>query len=250
MPKFHIATGLHAAVLAFSAASLGATACAEDLTVATDSSFVPFEFKDGDTYIGFDMDLLAILAKDAGVTYKIQTMDFNGIVPAVQTKQVDAAIAGIVITDERKKVVDFSDGYYDSGFLLLVRADSDIKGTQDLAGKVMALKSGGAPVEWSKTNLPDTEVRQFPTLENAYLELQTGRIDAVMGDTPTILYYVKTAGAGKVKAVGEQILAAPYGIAFPKGSPLVEKFNAALKRAKDDGEYAKIYRKWFDADPK
>lgn len=112
-----------------------APARAADLIVATDTAFVPFEFKQGDKYVGFDIDLWDAVAKDIGVTYKLQPMDFNGIIPALQTKQVDVGLAGITIKDERKKAVDFSDGYYDSGFLLMVPSSSDIKGPADLKAR-------------------------------------------------------------------------------------------------------------------
>ncbi len=115
---------------------------AADLVVATDTAFVPFEFKEGDKYVGFDIDMWDAIAKEIGVTYTLQPMDFNGIIPALQTKQVDVALAGITIKDERKKAIDFSDGYYDSGFLLMVPADSAIKGADDLKGKILATKTG------------------------------------------------------------------------------------------------------------
>ena len=76
----------------------------------------------------------------------------------------------------------------------------------------------------------------------------TGRVDAAMHDTPNVLYYIATAGAGKAKAVGPQMMAQQYGIGFPKGSPLVPQVNAALAKIKADGRYAAIYRKWFKAD--
>ena len=72
---------------------------AADLVVATDTAFVPFEFKEGDKYVGFDIDMWDEIAKEIGVTYKLQPMDFNGIIPALQTKQVDVALAGITIKD-------------------------------------------------------------------------------------------------------------------------------------------------------
>lgn len=222
---------------------------ADDLVVATDTAFVPFEFKDGDKYVGFDIDLWAEIAKDIGVTYTLQPMDFNGIIPALQTKQVDVALAGITIKDERKKVIDFSDGYYDSGFLLMVPADSAVKDAKDLAGKTLAVKTGTSATDYAKENFKETELRQFPNIDNAYLELQTGRVDAAMHDTPNVLYYVATAGGGKVKAVGTQMMAHEYGIAFPKGSELVAKVNAALKTIKADGRYNAIYKKWFGAEP-
>ncbi|RLP23128.1 glutamine ABC transporter substrate-binding protein GlnH [Mesorhizobium sp. YM1C-6-2] len=223
---------------------------AEDLVVATDTAFVPFEFKEGDKYVGFDIDMWDAIAKEIGVTYTLQPMDFNGIIPALQTKQVDVALAGITIKDERKKAIDFSDGYYDSGFLLMVPADSTIKGADDLKGKVLATKTGTSATDYAKENFKETELRQFPNIDNAYLELRTGRVDAAMHDTPNVLYYVKTAGDGKVKAVGEQMMAHQYGIGFPKGSELVAKVNVALANMKKDGRYTEIYKKWFGAEPK
>jgi glutamine transport system substrate-binding protein len=222
---------------------------AEDLIVATDTAFVPFEFKEGDKYVGFDIDMWDAIAKEIGVTYTLQPMDFNGIIPALQTKQIDVALAGITIKPERQKVIDFSDGYYDSGFLLMVPADSPIKSAEDLKGKILAVKTGTSATDYAKENFKDTELRQFPNVDNAYLELQTGRVDAAMHDTPNVLYYVNKAGGGKVKAVGEQMMAHQYGIGFPKGSELVAKVNAALANMKKDGRYNEIYKKWFGAEP-
>jgi len=222
---------------------------ANDLIVATDTAFVPFEFKEGDKYVGFDIDLWDAVAKDMGVTYTLQPMDFNGILPALQTKQVDVGLAGITIKDERKKVIDFSDGYYDSGFLLMVPTDSTIKGPEDLAGKTLAVKTGTSATDYAKEHFKQTELRLFPNSDNAYLEVMTGRTDAAMHDTPNVLYYIKTNGQGKVKTVGPQMMAQQYGMAFPKGSDLVAKVNASLARVKANGTYASIYKKWFGTEP-
>jgi len=222
---------------------------ANDLIVATDTAFVPFEFKEGDKYVGFDIDLWDAVAKDMGVTYTLQPMDFNGILPALQTKQVDVGLAGITIKDERKKVIDFSDGYYDSGFLLMVPTDSTIKGPEDLAGKTLAVKTGTSATDYAKEHFKQTELRLFPNSDNAYLEVMTGRTDAAMHDTPNVLYYIKTNRQGKVKTVGPQMMAQQYGMAFPKGSDLVAKVNASLARVKANGTYASIYKKWFGTEP-
>lgn len=237
-------------IAAFAAAmALTQPSRAADLVVATDTAFVPFEFKEGDKYVGFDIDMWDAIAQEIGVSYTLQPMDFNGIIPALQTKQVDVALAGITIKAERQKVIDFSDGYYDSGFLLMVPADSDIKGAADLKGKTLAVKTGTSATDYAKEHFTETELRQFPNIDNAYLELQTGRVDAAMHDTPNVLYYVATAGGGKVKAVGEQMMAHQYGIGFPKGSELTAKVNGALANMKADGRYDAIYEKWFGAKP-
>src|SRR3546814_7469303 len=130
---------------------------------------------------------------------------------------VDVALAGITIKDERQKVIDFSDGYYDSGFLLMVPTDSTIKGAADLKGKTLAVKTGTSATDYAKEHFPETELRQLPNVANAYPELQTGRVDAAMPDTPNVLYYVATAGGGKGKAVGEQMQAHTDGLGFTNG---------------------------------
>lgn len=234
-----------AAVLAVTAT----TASAKDLIVATDTAFVPFEFKEGDTYVGFDIDLWDAIAKEIGVTYRLQPMDFAGIIPALQTGQVDVALAGITIKPERQKVIDFSDGYYDSGFLLMVPADSDIGGPDDLKGKSLAVKTGTSASDYAEQHFTGTELRKFPNIDNAYLELRAGGVDAAMHDTPNVLYYIAKAGGGQVKAVGAQMMAHQYGIGFPKGSELTPKVNAALATLKADGRYDAIYEKWFGAKP-
>ncbi|QDX30365.1 glutamine ABC transporter substrate-binding protein GlnH [Dickeya poaceiphila] len=242
-------TSLAALALAF---SLSGQAAEKPLTVATDTAFVPFEFKQGDKYVGFDIDLWDAIAKQLNLSYTLKPMDFSGIIPALQTRNVDLALAGITITEERKRAIDFSDGYYNSGLLVMVRADNqDIKGEQDLNGKVVAVKSGTGSVDYAKANLKTKELRQFPNIDNAYLELGTNRADAVLHDTPNILYFIKTAGNGKFKAVGDSIKAQQYGIAFPKGSDdLRNKVNGALKTLRDNGTYATLYKKWFGTDPK
>lgn len=225
------------------------SAVAEELIVATDTAFVPFEFKQDGVYVGFDIDMWDAIATDLGVKYELRPMDFNGIIPALQTGQVDVALAGITIKDSRKEVIDFSDGYYDSGFLLMVPADSDIKGEADLAGKSVALKTGTSAADYANENFAESELRLFPNIDNAYLELRTGRVDAAMHDTPNVLYYIANAGNGDVKAVGEQMLAHEYGIGFPKGSEWVQRVNTSLAAMKADGRYDAIYSKWFGAAP-
>ena len=167
----------------------------------------------------------------------------------VGDKQRDLQHTQKRLKEERQKVIDFSDGYYDSGFLLMVPVDSTITGPDDLKGKTLAVKTGTSATDYAKEHFTETELRQFPNIDNAYLELQTGRVDAAMHDTPNVLYYVATAGGGKVKAVGAQMMAHQYGIGFPKGSELVAKVNAALANMKADGRYAAIFKKWFGTEP-
>lgn len=232
--------------------SLSSTAAEKKLVVATDTAFVPFEFKQGDKYVGFDVDLWDAIAKELKLDYTLKPMDFSGIIPALQTRNVDLALAGITITEERKKALEFSDGYYKSGLQVMVRNnENNIKGISDLNGKVVAVKSGTGSVEYAKANIKSKDLRQFPNIDSAYMELGTNRADAVLHDTPNILYFIHTAGKGRFKAVGDSIEAQQYGIAFPKGSDdLREKVNGALKTLKENGTYNQLYKKWFGTEPK
>ena len=219
----------------------------KELIVATDTAFVPFEFKQGSEYVGFDIDLWTAIAKKLNVKFTFRPMDFNGILPGLQTRNLDAALAGITIKEERKKVVDFSDPYYESGIAILTTTKNAgaIKSVKDLAGKTVGVKTGTTSPDFLKKEQPAAKLSMFPNIDNAFLDLATGRIDAVVHDTPNVQYYANTAGKGKVQVSGSLQSGEYYGIAFPKGSPLVPKVNAALAELKKSGEYDKIYTKWF-----
>src|SRR5690606_38680184 len=107
----------------------------KELVVATDTAFVPFEFKQNGKYTGFDIDLWDAVATKASLKYRLQPMDFNSIIPGLQPRYLDAALAVITIRDDLKQVIDFSDPYYGSGLGILVNSDnSAIKTASDLGG--------------------------------------------------------------------------------------------------------------------
>ncbi|SMC22006.1 glutamine transport system substrate-binding protein [Desulfacinum hydrothermale DSM 13146] len=229
------------------------TAHAGKLTVATDTNFPPFEFKDPKTgvHTGFDVELWAAIAKEIGVEYDLQPMDFNGIIPGLQSGQLDVGIAGITIKPERAKVVDFSDPYYNAGLLILVRADNkDIQKVEDLKGKIVATKLGTTSEDFVKKNAQAKEVKLYPNNDAMFMELLSGGADAVVFDSPVIADFMNKRGKGLVKVVGPLYMGQSYGIAFPKGSPLVPKVNEALKKLKENGTYRDLYLKWFKTEPK
>ena len=229
---------------------IGGAAHAETLRVGVDTAFVPFEFKGKDgKYTGFDVDLWDAIAKRAGLDYKLIPMDFNGLIPGLTTGNLDVAIAAIFIKSSREKAIDFSHPYFRAGLKVMVRSENqDIKGPEDLKGKVVAVKTGTATVDYANT-LGAAKLVKFPNIDQAYLEVVTGGADAAMHDTPNVLYYIKTAGNGRVKAVGADVKAAYYGIGLPQGSELRDKVNIALLEIMEDGEYDKIYAKWFGKAP-
>lgn len=226
---------------------------AETLKVVTDPAFVPFEFMDPETeeMVGFDMEIIAEVAKRAGFDYNLQTMDFNGIIPALQTGSVDIAIAGITITEEREKIVDFSDPYYDSGLRILVREnENEVKELPDLEGKKIGTKIGSTSYDYLMKTLENNDgVTPYPGSSDMYMALMSRSVDAVFYDAPNVGYFARTRGEGKVKTVGRLYEGQQYGIALKEGSEWVDKVNEALASIKADGTYKAIYEKWFGPMP-
>jgi glutamine transport system substrate-binding protein len=241
---------LPVALVIFVSLSICGTAMADTLRVGVDTAFVPFEFKGKDgKYTGFDVDLWDALAKRIGVEYELIPMDFNGLIPGLTTGNLDVVLAAIFIKSGREKAIDFSHPYFRAGLKVLVRSENtDINGPQDLKGKVVAVKTGTATVDYVNT-LGTKKIVKFPNIDQAYMEVVTGGADAAMHDTPNVLYYIKTAGQEKVKAVGADVKAAFYGIGMQQGSELRDKVNVALLEMMEDGEYDKLYIKWFGSAP-
>jgi len=222
------------------------TLFAKPLIIGVDANFRPFEFKnEKGEFTGFDVQLWDAIAKDLGLDYKWQTMDFNGIIPALQSKSIDGAIAGITIKSSREEVVDFSYPYYDAGLVMLVKADNDeIKTIEDLKDKAVATKLATTSVDFLKSQ-GITNVKLLPNTDNLFMELQAGGVDAVFFDSPPLMYYSQNQGKGKVKVVGPLYQGQSYGIAFPQGSDLREKVSITILKFKEDGTYDKLYEKWF-----
>lgn len=251
MLRKHVTVVSAAIAAALTAGSLQAQ---ETLQAVTDPSFVPFEMLDRETgeMVGFDMDILAEVADRAGFEYELETMDFQGIIPALQTGSKDIAIAGITITEEREQVVDFSDPYYDSGLRLLVRANDDsIQGVEDLAGKSVGTKTGSTSHDFLRNRLEaeNVTIEPYPGSADMYQALLGGAVDAVFYDAPNVGYFAKTRGEGRVKTVGPLYEGQQYGLALVEGSDWVEPVNEALASMKADGTYDDIYEKWFGEAP-
>lgn len=218
------------------------------LKVLTMPTLPPFEWKDEKTgqMTGFDMDLIRAIANHAGFIPSFNPIDFDGIVPSLQTGSADMGIASIYITPKRQKVVDFSIPYYESGASILVRADNTtIHSLKDLAGKKVATLTGSGSYEFINENAPQATNIAYPQTPDLYVALMGHSVDAVFHDAPNIAYYIKTKGTGTLKKVGPNYMKVELGIAFPKGSKWLSKVNDALKEMKTDVSYQKLVQKYF-----
>jgi len=251
--KHLFTTSTIAAAITLGLGSTTAFAQTPTVNVATDPSFVPFEMLDPETgeMIGFDMDIINEVADRAGFDVNLTTMEFSGIIPAVQTGSQEIAIAGTTITEERAQVVDFSDPYYDSGLQIIVRADNEeVSSIEDLEGLSVATKIGSTSYDFLQQELgEDADITPYPGTADMYMALLGRNVDAVFYDAPNVAYFSQTRGEGRTKVVGPLYEGQQYGIVFHKGSEWVEPTNEALAAMREDGTYNEIYTKWFGEAP-
>ncbi|MBQ6381556.1 MAG: transporter substrate-binding domain-containing protein [Clostridia bacterium] len=217
--------------------------------IYSDNAFAPFEYLDkkSNAYIGIDMDILEAIAKDQGFEYEMHNEGFDPAMGAVQSGQADAMIAGMTITDERKKTFDFADGYYEDGQVLVVKKDSKIKSEADLKGKKVAVKistMGADHAEEIKDKVGFT-TSSYEGSPEMYQAVATGNADACFEDRSVVLYAIANENLD-LKVVGKVINPSQYGFAVKKGTnaELIEMFNKGLANIKANGTYNQILAKY------
>ena len=229
------------------------TAAGTTYKIATDVAFAPFEYQAASgEYEGIDIELLDAIAKDQGFKYNLDPVGFDMALQSVQSGQADGVIAGMSITDDRKKVFDFSEPYYDATVCAAVKSDSDIKSLEDLKGKDVAVKTGTMSADWAesvKDQYGFNVKSQFEKSDLMYSDVLAGNSAACFEDTPVMSYAIDKVGMG-LKIVAEcdasSEYATPYGFAVNRGAnaELLQKFNEGLAAIKADGTYDKIVSKY------
>lgn len=223
----------------------------QTITVASDTTYAPFEFQDKNTgnYVGFDIDLMNAIGKVNNWQIKWRSMNFDGIIPALQSSSVDAAISAMTIKPERAKVVNFSIPYYQSGqSIMVLKSNNAIKGWNDLKGKKIGVQLATTGADLA-AKVPGGKVTTYDNISDAFMALENGNIDAVVNDYPVNAYYI-VQGHNDVQLVGGLQTTEFYGIAVPKDKPaILAKINSALVTLKNNGQFAQIYQKWFGKQP-
>lgn len=220
------------------------------LRVATEPAFPPFEFQgQGGELQGFSIDLMNAIATSANFKVNFQSLPFDGIIPALQAKTVDAAISSMTITAERAKTVAFSRPYFKAGLAIAIRENNpEITGFDRLNNKKIAVQIGTTGAEKAKS-IPGAEIRSFDSAPLALQELLNGNVDAVINDAPVTLYAINTGNLKGIKVVEQLLTEEYYGIATAQNSPNLSLINNGLDTVLKNGTYAQIYQKWFKATP-
>jgi polar amino acid transport system substrate-binding protein len=234
---------LAAASLALSPLTLHAQ---EALRVVTDATFPPMEFVKDGKRTGFDIELTEALAVAMGRKVEWIDIDFKGLIPALVSKRADLAMSAIYITDERKKVVDFSDPYFAGGLVVLTTRSGPIKSLKDLDGRRVSVQVGTKSVGFLKDNHPKIERVEVEKNQEMFNLVEIGRADAAVTGKPAAKIFAQAKPSLHVLA--EQLTTEDYGIAVRKDAPeLRAALNAALKKIKADGTYDKLLNRWFES---
>jgi polar amino acid transport system substrate-binding protein len=226
------------------------------LTVCTHLSYKPFEYKEGTKVVGFDVDLLDLLAKDLGVEQEVISIEWAQVTSgaAYQAKKCDMGMGAMTITDSRKAAIGISDPYMDATQVLLVKKGAPYKSLEDLKGKKVGVQADTTGKDYATAAAKKIgfEVVVFNDLALQTNNVKSGRVDAAINDNGALYNFVTANPDTEVTAefnTGEQ-----YGFAAKKGDPsgtkLLTRFNELLAKAKSDGTYNQLFKKWFGIEPK
>lgn len=240
------------------AATMATSAWAEKLTLGTEGAYPPFNYIESDGKIaGFDVEIGLELCKRIGAECDVVAQDWDGIIPGLLAKKYDFIIASMFITQDRKKIVDFTNPYYLAAMTHVVPKDSGITEftNESLSGKIIGAQSGTTQADFAEATYPDAELRLYPTQDEVNLDMASGRIDLQVGDMlPMLDWVTKTDDGGCCELAGDPITDPAFvgdgvGIALrQEDDDLRERLNAALDEIRADGTYMAINNKYFDLD--
>lgn len=220
---------------------------AGQLTTCTHLPYPPFQSEKNGKYEGFDVSLIDLVAKDLGVKQDIVDTPFENFKTGafLNSEQCDLAAAGMTITPERAKNVDFSDPYFDATQAVLVDKKSGIGSFADLKGKKVGAQAQTTGEEYAKSKGLDPV--SFESSDAVLNGLRTGQVQAVVIDYPVVQGWLKDkANADAFKVVDNLNTGEQYGFTVKKGNTkLTAAINKAIKDAKADGTYKKLYEKWI-----
>jgi polar amino acid transport system substrate-binding protein len=232
--------------------------------------YPPFGSQDSSgRWVGFEVDLMNAVCEEMKAKCELVPIAWDGIIPALQEKKIDVIWASMSITDERKKVIDFTDKYYNSpaeiigpkkdGVKISIVDNPDGKGGKianpaDAKGKIIGVQTSTIHANYIQKYFgKDAEIKVYDTQDNADADLSAGRVDLVMADSVALADYLKTDAGKEMQVVvtipDDPLLGAGVGGGIRKGDDkLKADLNAAIKAVRANGKYNEIAKKYFDFD--
>lgn len=258
---------------ASSTAASGSAAAASDtvksalegvkLTFGTTGLFAPFSYydTDGKTLIGFDLDFYAALKDYLGFEQDgdIQVMDYSALTTSLAEGKLDIGMAALCATDERKKVINFTETYCDSGLVIAINTETSPAELTDVSmltsgDYTVAVEKGTAShIYLTNIGVPTDCMEVHDEITTAYESAEQGKVDCVIQDGPGLAYYVKTKTDTKLEIIGEEFNQgqSPYAVAISfdcaeENDGIVDIFTQAIAELVDDGTFAELSAKWLE----
>jgi lysine-arginine-ornithine-binding protein len=228
-------------------------ATAQTLRIGTEGAYPPFEYRDAaGTLKGLDVDVGNALCAEMKVTCTWMPQDFDGLIPAIRAGKIDIIISSLSMTPDRAKVIDFTKPYYLSSSQFVALKSSGI--TDDpgtLKGKVIGVQSGTIHQAYMEQKLPDVTEKVYNTVQEAELDLESGRIDALLADKLLTYDWLQKVGNAKGfdyvgKVLVDPLVTGQIAIGVKKGNTaLLQSLNAAIDQLLGDPVYDKIAAGYF-----
>lgn len=218
------------------------------LKVATNATYVPFEFKsaDGKDYTGYEVDVVRAMAKEMGRDVEFKNIAFDGLIPALQAHDVDMTASGMTATKERADKILFAAPFYQTKLAVVTKVDSPIQSVDDMAnGQEIAVQVGTTAASYAKDK--GMNIKNFDHSSDVIMELTTGGAAAGILDKPAADYFIATKGQGQFRVVDVPDSKVQYfAFGFNKDNKaLQQEVNAAIAKLKEDGTLNQLHEKWF-----
>ena len=220
------------------------------LRIATEGAYAPFNYTNADgTLGGFDIEISNAICADMQVTCEIMAQDWDGIIPGLKAGKYDAIVAAMSVTPERAQQVAFTDPYFSNALVFLAKKDSrfDPSNSSDIDSHSIAAQRSTISSQWLEKAYPKADMKLYDTLSNAFLDLGSGRVDAMISDKlPAIEWLSSPSGSNYVLKGAEIDINDNFAIAVrPNDEALQAKINTSLSNIKANGTYDKINQKYF-----
>lgn len=209
---------------------------ADKVKMITEATFPPYEFLRGHEIVGIDVEICRAIAQKLGREFSCETVDFDSVIPAVISGKADLAAAGITITEDRKKNVDFSVPYVKTGIVVIYKKSVGFTSAEQLKGKKIGVQGGTTSETYVLNELKQEPERSRSPAESV-AALKSGRVEFVIADIDPAKNCVK--GEPDL-AISDFITSEEYAIAIKKGQPeLLKAINETIAEIKADGRLAK-----------
>lgn len=219
------------------------------LRIGTEGAYAPFNYTNADgTLGGFDIDIANALCADMKTTCEITAQDWDGIIPGLKAGKYDAIVAAMSVTPEREQQVSFTDPYFSNTLVFLAKKDSNFNpsNSSDIDSHSIAAQRSTISSQWLEKAYPKADMKLYDTLSNAFLDLGSSRVDAMVSDKLPALEWLGTSAGSNYALKGDEIdINDNFAIAVRPGDALQVKLNQALANIKADGTYDKINQKYF-----